>query len=297
MPLFRIRCARLARIIGALVAAVLVAGCLAACSAIKLAYNNLPEVSYWWLDSYVDFDSTQTPRVRDGLTQLLEWHRQNELPKVVDLLRQTRTLAGDDVTPAQACELVESIQARLLAVAERAVPASSELALSLDDAQLGHLERKYARINADYRKEWIALTPKDQQEKRYEQFLDRSEDFYGRLDPSQRDLLRRQIAQSSFDPREIDANRKTRQQEIIALLRRLQAEKAAPAEAQAAVRAYVLRVAEPTGPVRLRREALQEESCRNIAELHNQTTAAQRSKARQRLQGYEDDLRELASSL
>src|SRR5215469_338870 len=109
MPLFRMRCARLARIIGVLV----LVGWLAACSAIKLAYNNLPEVSYWWLDSYVDFDSTQTPRVRDELTQVLEWHRQNELPKVIDLLRQTRTLAADDVTPAQACELVDSIQTRL----------------------------------------------------------------------------------------------------------------------------------------------------------------------------------------
>ena len=291
------RCARLARIIGVLVAASFIAGCLSACSTLKLAYNNLPEVSYWWLDSYVDFDSTQTPRVRDGLTQLLEWHRQNELPKVIDLLRQTRTLAGDDVTPAQACELVTSIQARLLALAERAVPAGTELALSLDDAQLAHLERKYARINADYGKEWVALSAKDQREKRYEQFLDRSEDFYGRLDPSQRDLLRRQIAQSSFDPREIDANRKARQQEILELLRRLQADKSAPGEAQAAVRAYVRRVAEPTGEAREQRQAMQEESCRNIAELHNQTTPAQRSKARRRLQGYEDDLRELAAAV
>ncbi|SCK42555.1 hypothetical protein VAR608DRAFT_4077 [Variovorax sp. HW608] len=291
------RCARLARIIGVLVIAGFIAGGLAACSAIKLAYNNLPEVSYWWLDSYMDFDGTQTPRVRDGLTQVLEWHRQNELPKLIDLLRQTHTLAGDEVTPAQACELVESIQARLLALAERAVSAGADVALTLTDAQLAHLERKYARVNADYGKEWVALSPKDLREKRYEQLLDRSEDFYGQLDPAQRDLLRRQVAQSSFDPREIDANRKTRQQEILALLRRLQAEKNAPAEAQAAVRAFVRRVAEPTGAARERRLALQEESCRNIAELHNQTTPAQRSKARQRLQGYEDDLRDLASAL
>lgn len=293
MPLFRVRCARLARIIGVLV----IAGCLAACSAIKLAYNNMPEVSYWWLDSYVDFDVTQTPRVRHELTQLLAWHRQNELPRIVDLLRHTRTLAGEDVTPAQACVLLGSIQARLLAVAEHAVPAATEVAVTLSDAQLKHLERKYARVNTDYGKEWLDLSPQEQRDKRYEQFVDRSEDFYGRLDPTQRDLLRRQISQSLFDPREIDANRKTRQQEILALLRRISTEKATPAEAQAAVRAYVQRVAEPTGAARERRQALQEESCRNIAELHNQTTPAQRGRAQQRIQGYEDDLRELASAL
>ncbi len=42
------RCAKLARIIGVL----LVAAALGACSTIKLAYNNLPELSYWWLDAY-----------------------------------------------------------------------------------------------------------------------------------------------------------------------------------------------------------------------------------------------------
>src|SRR5689334_8833467 len=105
MPLFRMRCSRLARIIGVL----LLAGGLAACSTVRLVYNSLPELSYWWLDSYVDFDGTQTPRVRDELAQLLEWHRQNELPKLADLLRETRALAAGDVTAAQACGLAEAI--------------------------------------------------------------------------------------------------------------------------------------------------------------------------------------------
>lgn len=287
------RCSRLARIIGAL----LVAGCLAACSTLKLAYNNLPEVSYWWLDSYVDFDSTQTPRVRDELARLLEWHRQNELPKLADLLRQTRVLASGDVTAAQACELAEAIRARLLAVADRATPAGAELASSLSDAQLRHVERKYARINVDYGKDWLDLGHEGQQQKRYEQFLDRSEDFYGRLDADQRDLLRRQAAQSRFDPREIDANRKSRQQDMLTLLRRLQGGRMPPGEAQAAVRDHVSRVADSSGPMRERLRALQEESCRNIAELHNQTSPAQRQKAQQRLQAYENDLRQLAAPL
>ena len=62
------RCAKQARIIGAL----LLASALAACSSVRLAYNNLPTLSYWWLDGYVDFDGAQTPRVREDLGQLLE---------------------------------------------------------------------------------------------------------------------------------------------------------------------------------------------------------------------------------
>ncbi len=43
------------------------AAALAACSAIKLGYNNIDDVAYWWLDSYVDFSDEQTPRVREDL--------------------------------------------------------------------------------------------------------------------------------------------------------------------------------------------------------------------------------------
>jgi hypothetical protein len=287
------RCAKLARIIGVLV----IGAALAACSAVKLAYNNLPEVSYWWLDGYVDFDGTQTPRVRDELERLLAWHRQNELPKIIALLQRAQTLALNDVTPQQTCEMVNEIRARLLALADQAEPAGAELAVSLTDAQLEQLERKYIKINADYRKDWLDRTPDQQHEKRYEQFLDRSEDFYGRLDPEQRDLLRRQVARSVFNPRELDAERKRRQQEALMLLRRFHAQKTSPAEAQVAFHAYVLRIADPPpGPWRDRQRALQQEACNDIAEFHNQTTAAQREKAVRRLQAYEGDLRDLATS-
>lgn len=287
------RCAKLARIIGVLV----LGAALAACSAIKLAYNNLPEVSYWWLDGYVDFDGTQTPRVRDELERLLAWHRQNELPKIVGLLQRAQALAPNDVTPEQTCEMVNEIRTRLLALAERAEPAGAELAVSLTESQLQQLERKYVKINADYRKDWLDPSITKQHEKRYEQFLDRSEDFYGRLDAEQRDLLRRQVARSVFDPRELDGERKRRQKEALAMLRRFNAQKTSPAEAQVAFHAYVLHIADPPpGPWRDRQRALQQEACNDIAEFHNQTSAAQRDKAMRRLQAYESDLRDLAAS-
>jgi len=287
------RCAKLARIIGVL----LLAAALGACSAIKLAYNNLPEVSYWWLDGYLDFDGAQTPRVRDELAQLLAWHRQNELPKIVALLQKAEALATGDFTPAQACEVADEIRARVVAVVEHAEDASAELALSLGEAQLQQLERKYAKVNADYRKDWLDRSPARQQEKRYEDFLDRSEDFYGRLDAAQRELLKQQVAQSAFDPRWVDSERRKRQQEALALLRRFQAEKTPPAEARAAIHAYVKRIAEPLpGPARDRQQALMQEGCRNIAALHDRTSASQREQAVRRLKGYERDLIELMAS-
>ncbi|AVQ82002.1 hypothetical protein C4F17_14120 [Variovorax sp. PMC12] len=289
----RFRCAAMARIIGVL----LLAAALGACSAIRLAYNNLPTVSYWWLDGYLDFDSEQAPKVRDELAQLLDWHRQNELPRIASLLQEAQALAPGEVTPAQVCTMADRIRERLLAVTDHAETAGAQLALSLTAAQLQQLERKYAKNNATYRKEWLDRTPAQVQEKRYDQFLDRTEDFYGRLSTEQRELLRQQVAQSVFDPKLADAERRQRQQEALALLRGFVADKPTPAEARAALHAYIQRVAEPPpGRWRDQQQALLEEGCRNTAALHNGTTASQRAQAVRRLQAYQEDLRQLVAA-
>ena len=283
----------MARIIGVL----LLAAALGACSAIRLAYNNLPTVSYWWLDGYLDFDSEQAPKVRDELAQLLDWHRQNELPRIASLLQEAQALAPGEVTPAQVCTMADRIRERLLAVNDHAETAGAQLALSLTAAQLQQLERKYAKNNATYRKEWLDRTPAQVQEKRYDQFLDRTEDFYGRLSTEQRELLRQQVAQSVFDPKLADAERRQRQQEALALLRGFVADKPTPAEARAALHAYIQRVAEPPpGRWRDQQQALLEEGCRNTAALHNGTTASQRAQAVRRLQAYQEDLRQLVAA-
>ena len=279
----------------------LLAAALGACSAVKLAYNNLPELSYWWLDGYFDFDDAQTPKVRDELAQLLAWHRQNELPRIIGLLQEAQGLASADVTPAQACQLADRVRERLLAVTERAEAASAELVLSLSEAQLQQLERKYAKNNAEYRKDWLDRSPAQVQEKRYDQFLERQEDFYGRLTTEQRALLRQQVAQSVFSPRLAYEERRLRQQEALVLLRGFLGSNGGPrpsqAEARAALHAYVLRIADPPpGPWRDQQQALLQEGCRNLATLHNTTSAAQREQAVRRLQAYQGDLRQLVAA-
>ena len=294
MPTFlQICCANLARIIGA----ALLAAALAGCSTLKLAYNNLPEFGYWWLDSYLDFDGSQTPRVRDELERLLAWHRHNELPQWIAIVQKAQALAPQDVTPEQACEMGEALRSRLLALTERAEPAAAELALSLSPAQLDQLQRKYTRLNAEYRSDWLSKSAEAQQTKRYERWLDRSEDFYGSLDTAQRRNLRRMVAQSIFSAALFDAERKRRQGVVLATLRGLTAEPNLPAgEAQRAVRAYVRSVAEPPpGRWREQQQALWQEGCRNFATLHNATTPAQREQAVRRLHSYEVELRELSA--
>jgi len=288
---FRVRYAKLGRIIGVL----LLAATLGACSAVQLAYNNLPELAYWWLDGYLDFNGAQSLRVKEELSGLLAWHRANELPRIGAMLQQAEALAPSDVTAEQVCATGDDIRVRLLAVAEHMESASAELALSLGDAQLMQLERKYAKVNAEWQKDWLDRSATYQKNKRYEQFLKNGEDFYGRLNDAQRDLLRQQTAQAVWNPRMTAAVRQQRQQEALTLLRRFHAERTPASEARSAIHAYVLHIAEP--PERFNREyqqAVLHEGCRNVAALHNMTTPAQREQAVKRLHAYRDDVRALA---
>lgn len=264
---------------------------LAACSTVRLAYDNLPTVGYWWLDRYLDFNGAQTLHVREALDELQAWHRREELPAWSALLRQAQDLAPKQLSPAQACAMGERGRHHLRALAERASQPAAELAVTLGPAQWRQLESRYASHNEEYRREWLTPPVDQWQRKRYERLLDRFEDFYGRLDATQRTLLQRQVAQSLYDPRRLDTERRRRQQEVLDMLRQFHTQAATVAQAREAVHSYVRRIDEPPpGAWRDYRQALWEEGCRHLAELHNQTTPEQRERAAHRLAGYRADI-------
>ena len=127
------------RIIGPALA-ILALALLQACSAVKLAYNNTPELAYWWIDGYADLDVAQPGTVREELARLHQWHRRTELPKIAELLQKARQMAVADATPEQACKLFADIRIRIDAVILQAEPASVALTMDLSAAQLAHME-------------------------------------------------------------------------------------------------------------------------------------------------------------
>jgi hypothetical protein len=283
---------RLGRIIGLLA----LATALAACSAIKLGYNNIDGLAYWWLDSYLDFTDEQEGRVREDLDRLHAWHRASELPQFVALLQAMEQAAPADVTPAQACGFLTQVQQRLEALSERAEPAVVTLVLGLTSEQLTHLERKYEKVNKEFRKDWIQPAASEIAEKRLEKFIERSEMIYGKLDDAQRAAVRRQLQQSSFDGKRLLAERQRRQRDTLQTLRKVTGQPIPLDEARALMRAYLDRQRLPADPGdRVFQQSLIDEACANAAALHNSTTAAQREAGARRLRAYQRDLRELSA--
>ncbi len=273
------------------------AAALAGCSAIKLGYNTLGEVAYWWLDSYIDFTETQRPIVRQDLARLHQWHRAEELPKLAALLHRMEELAPGDVSPGDACSFVPEFRQRFVAVADRAEAAAVALASGLSAEQLRHIQHRYDKNNATSGSDWVELAPAERLDKRYRQFLERSEMIYGRLDEPQRSALRSDVEQSVFDPRRSLAERQRRQQDALRTLRQMHGPRVAFQQARELFRGYLERVQYPPEPAaRAYQDALIAEGCRHFSVLHNSTTAAQRETAVRRLRAYQRDLGELAAA-
>ncbi|MDB5911511.1 MAG: hypothetical protein JWP22_186, partial [Ramlibacter sp.] len=214
--------------LGGIIVALAAAVGLCACSAVKLGYNNLPELAYWWLDGYLDFTDTQAPVARQELARVHAWHRQQELPRLDELLSRMEQLVAGTVTAQQACELVTEVRTRMAAVADQAEPGIAALALTVTPQQLRHLERKFRRNNEKFTKEWIAPSREEQQDKFLQQMVERAEMIYGRLDEPQRAAMRQGIAGSIYDAPRVLAERQRRQQELLQLLHRI-SESALPA--------------------------------------------------------------------
>lgn len=270
---------------------------LAACSTLKLGYGALPELAFWRLDAHLDFDDTQSARVRDDLAQYQRWHRGTELPRYVALLAQAEQLADGEFTAAQACALVAQGRERMAAAAAQAEPQIASLAMSLTPAQLQHLQKHYDRKDTEWRKDWLDLPPAALLDKRAKQIIERSEMFYGTLDDAQRALVRQSIAQSAWDAQAFYAERQRRQRDALQTLRTVSTTPGiTPEQARTAVRGWLQRSMEsPDASWIARRTAWLQDACRGAAALHATTTAAQRASAVNRLRAYQRDLRELSA--
>jgi len=287
------------RIIRLLLAASLLA-VLAGCSAVRLAYNNMPDLAYWWVDGYADLNEPQSLLLRAELARLHDWHRKTELPRIADLLGQIQQVAPADTNAEQICRLYADTRARFDAVTAQALaqPGTLALATRLTPAQFKHLEARFAKGNQEWRRERGSKDRTVRVAKRVETELDRAEQFYGTLDDPQRKLLQDAVSRSAFDPQRFFAERVRRQQDMLETLRSISGtgSNTDTTQATTTLRAYVERTSRSPDPLyRAYAATALQENCQIYARLHNSTTAEQRNRAVARLAAYERDARELST--
>ena len=276
----------------------LTAALLSGCSMLRVGYNQAPDLAYWWLDAYADFDDTQTPRLRSALSQWLVWHRRTQLPDYAALLVRAQAEALADTTPERVCAFEADLRSRLDSAVDRAVPAAAELLLTLTPAQLQHIERRYAKSNDEFRSDYLQSDRVDRTKASAKRAADRIEMLYGDLGDAQLERIAKSVVVSPFDPELWLKERQRRQQDLMQTMRKLIAERAPAERAQAAVRAHVKQYERsPNEAYRAYYARLSEFNCGQGALLHNAMSVAQRQVAVQRLKGWEADVRALAGEV
>ena len=268
---------------------------LGGCSALRLAYNQAPSLSYWWIDGYADLNEAQTGQMRRDIDAFFAWHRSTELPGYIQRLQQWQQMAQADSSADLACNQFDALRGAYLRLVDRSLEPMARLALTLTPAQLQHLQKKYDKNNREFEQRYIRVSEEERIDNLMERALDRYEPLYGELSSAQMTLLRERVRSSPFDAQRVHAERLRRQGDLIRTVRELQAERGATvATATTALRRWHERVMRsPLPGFAAYSDSLVRNACEQFAAVHNTTSAEQRQHAVRVLKDYETDLRSL----
>ena len=164
---------------------------LAACSSLRLAYNNADTLLYWWLDAYVDFDSEQKAEVKQDIGDFFRWHRKTQLQDYVHLLQKAQRQLYANPTQADLMADYVDIRDRTEALLLRSAPEIAEMALSLKPDQLESMEKKFAKNNADFRKKNMKGDAAEQNKFRYKKSMEQFELWFGGFSDEQEAIIRK----------------------------------------------------------------------------------------------------------
>ncbi len=274
---------------------------LAGCSVLRIGYSQAPSFAYWWIDGYVDLNGEQTLKLREAIDRWFEWHRRVEMPRYAALLaRAQREVTEPTLTAAQLCYWRDEAQRRLDAALDEAAPALGTLVASLSVEQLRHMERKLDKDGEELKRDFAQTDKAERAKTSFKRTLERYENLYGTLDDAQRGKLRQLLAASPFDADRWLAERERRNRDLLATLMAVSTGSKGAEAAQAEGRAAVRMLAEqalrsPRPEYRAYQARLAQENCALAAAMHNATTAAQREHARDKLKGWEEDVRLIAA--
>ena len=269
---------------------------LAGCSAVRLGYDQGPFLAHWWLDSHLALTSEQSARTKDGLAQWFAWHRGTQLGDYAGWLARTRGETAAAVTPQQVCRWSDELRRRVDPLMERVLPVAAEVVPTLSAEQLARLERRLEEEDAKRRKDFLQPRNEQRWEASTARTIERFETFYGTLEPAQRALVAGSVRASPFDPARWWTERQASQAEMMGTLRKLSGDRRPRDQVAADLRQAIERrwLAAPSDGSGYR-ERLALHQCELAAAVHNAATPVQRRHLADKLQGWEGDLRALAS--
>ena len=131
MRILKLNYKALRALLAVLVISVSTSGCTT-----KLAYDFLDWGLYWELKDYVKFTRDQRLLVKDEISQLIDWHRSEELPQYADQLEKLSKQLKSGITVEQLDESYNNLRDSWQRIVIKTLPAAVDIISNLNDEQV-----------------------------------------------------------------------------------------------------------------------------------------------------------------
>ena len=131
MRILKLNYSALRALLAVLVISVSTSGCTT-----KLVYDFLDWGLYWELKDYVKFTRDQRLLVKDEISQLIDWHRSEELPQYADQLQRLSNELKSGITVEQLEESYNNLRDSWQRIVIKTLPAAVDIISNLNDEQV-----------------------------------------------------------------------------------------------------------------------------------------------------------------
>jgi len=274
-------------------AAVILLACLQACSTLKLGYQQGARLTYWWVDGQFDLLDAQTGPTREAIGHFFVWHRQDQLPRMTDVLQRAQDELQQPVTAQQMRAYQDAFQQFGRDAFDQAKLDIARLLLSTTPAQLAHVQNKLDESNAKFRRRYLSDDAEDRLRARLKKVMEDARLVYGDFSAAQENAIRTAITPMvDSTPARYD-ERVARQKVWLALIARVQQEHPDEATVVQWLTAYADLWQHAPGERGVQQHQRRDADTAMLVAIANLTTPRQKQHARERLQGWIDDARDL----
>ena len=131
MRILKLNYSALRALLAVLVISVSTSGCTT-----KLVYDFLDWGLYWELKDYVKFTRDQRLLVKDEISQLIDWHRSEDLPQYADQLQRLSKELKSGITVEQLEESYNNLRDSWQRIVIKTLPAAVDIISNLHDEQV-----------------------------------------------------------------------------------------------------------------------------------------------------------------
>ena len=184
MRILKLNYKALRALLAVLVISVSTSGCTT-----KLAYDFLDWGLYWELRDYVKFNRDQRFRVKDEISQLIDWHRSEELPQYADQLEKLSKELKSGITVGQLEEFSNNLRDSWQRIVIKTLPAAVDIISNLNDEQVNDFLKMLIEKEGDDAKKIEKGTHVRTVKKREAYVSKKIVDVIGKLNEDQKSLI------------------------------------------------------------------------------------------------------------